>query len=326
VTGNIYASRDNVITVGHNLLNLAAYAAAKGYDGNDFIIDGTVNFGIMIGFDQNINLSGTSNALLNCVATAHDAVGIVVGSTDNPTLGQDIYQGNMNIYPSVAVNVVSSDITSLVNVYGVLCSSTSPGSTQSVNGTFTLSAVSTNSSVYGVGFDIADGSITIGGIFNIFSAGAAAMGAYFSHTVDGSTQTIDGVFVITDSNNANDGRLDSLSFSESAGMAYGVFSNDTAGGSTQIISGTFSISSFNIAAGVMFQDAAGAVTVNGAFTISAVTVFGVGIQRHAGSAEITGVFTVYGSSDVGGVSLGNPVTGTISGLPTFFSNKTDGGD
>ncbi|MDR0825683.1 MAG: hypothetical protein LBM72_00260, partial [Mycoplasmataceae bacterium] len=378
----IYTSHDSPMQTHSSLLDLSRYAADHNIEYGNFTIKGIINFGILVGFDQSVRLYGEASGTIRLLEQTTTSFGIVVGSETNPE--GNIYTGNMYID-----NSLQCDISSSADAYGVYFNSTTASSTQTVNGTFTISSSKAYGSIFGVYFDSAaagdiiingiftisssnyvnasgvyfnstvTGNITINGIFTVYVSSPAsyAIGVYFRSTTAGSI-TINGTFFIISSSTsaspagskaygvyfnstaAGDITINgtfTISSSTPNGDASGVWFKSTAAGSTQTINGTFTISissSYIRVYGVYFDyTAAGDITINGTFTISSsasanTNAYGVLFSFDTASdITINGTFTIWSNANfASGVSFDYTVSGTKSGTPTFYSNKSDSGN
>ncbi|GHU30702.1 hypothetical protein FACS1894166_00820 [Bacilli bacterium] len=111
----IYTSSLDAGDPDHNvLLNLSKFKEVEHITTDDFVIDGIVNFGILVGFDENINLYGSSGSLMNITTTNVETYGIIVGSESPPEADHDSYTGKMYISHSVSCNISAS-----ATAYGV---------------------------------------------------------------------------------------------------------------------------------------------------------------------------------------------------------------
>jgi hypothetical protein len=180
----IYTSSSEPIGLHNIFLDLSKFAADNN-NVDEFYISGTINFGILVGFNENINLYG-EGGLINVVDGDTDKYGIMVGSTDS---GSDTYTGNMYIDESVTVKIssvagvcygvyidsqISGDTTINGNFYvrgnyyttGVKLGSTGTNSTQNINGNFVLDSMNVGGVLYGVIFtSTVYGYTTINGNF-----------------------------------------------------------------------------------------------------------------------------------------------------------------
>jgi hypothetical protein len=95
-TFGTYISSHNV------LLDLNHYANRVGYTGSSFVIEGTIEYGLLIGIDQDVNLL---NGAINTTATADEtcSIGVLMGST-SPIVGFE-YHGILNISSPVTISV-----------------------------------------------------------------------------------------------------------------------------------------------------------------------------------------------------------------------------
>jgi hypothetical protein len=155
---SIYANSTDIIDSHNIFLDLKKFS-----DDNDnatyFMIDGTINFGILVGFGEDVNLYGENGCLINLINQTDDTYGILVGSTD---AGSDTYTGNMYIDDSVAANISTSR-----EAYGVYFGSDVAGSA-TINGNFSVS--SSGTVAYGVYFNsVVASSIAINGNFSVSS-------------------------------------------------------------------------------------------------------------------------------------------------------------
>jgi hypothetical protein len=156
----IYAS-SQPITASHNIFLDLNKLAADNNNATDFIIDGSVDFGILVGFIENVNLYGENGSLINLTGQTVNTWGILVGSTSS---GSDTYTGNMHIDKSVTANISSND-----NACGVYFEPTATGSI-TINGNFSVFDPGSSGSASGVGFSsTVSGSITINGNFSVCS-------------------------------------------------------------------------------------------------------------------------------------------------------------
>jgi hypothetical protein len=122
----------------------------------DFTISGVCNFGILVGFNQNVNLygangsviyqfgggdKGTSNGLNADPAEFEQAQAITVGSVQNPEEGPGSYTGILNIDKSV--NVILHAVVAIgINVY-----SCGDNSILTINGNFMIECVAAGTGV-----------------------------------------------------------------------------------------------------------------------------------------------------------------------------------
>jgi hypothetical protein len=253
----------------HNVFFDLNKFSAVNNNATDFMIKGSINFGILVGFSENVNLYGEDDGLINLTNQDEDAYGVLVGSTDAE---QDAYTGNMYIDGSVTANISSSN-----DAYGVSFSCVAAGSI-TVNGSFLITADAGDA--YGVYFESTsvDSTQNINGNFSVCSSSPASFGVCFLLTVFGST-TINGNFSVS-----------------APDYAYGVYFDSTNVASTQNISGSFSISSTGAsceAYGVYFPDtAAGSANVSGNFSISTLVSMGVYFHLDPTGAR-TGTPTFY---------------------------------
>jgi hypothetical protein len=116
----IYSSSERIKS--HNVLfDLKKYADDKGGI-TKFIISGTISFGLLIGFDQDVDLYGESESVcyISPVASLAFISALIVGSTNEEyAINNDYsYSGTMNIHKSV--NVVIMSVT-FFNAYSVYC-------------------------------------------------------------------------------------------------------------------------------------------------------------------------------------------------------------
>jgi hypothetical protein len=329
----------------HNLFfDLNKFSDDNG-NATDFVIDGTINFGLLVGFNENVNLYGENGSLIDLTGQTTDTYGILVGSIE---AGQDTYTGNMYIDSSVTANISSSTNTS--GVYfdstaagtitvngnfslfasqprsfdcGVYFDSVAVGSTQNINGNFWINYQNqTTSAVSDVWFDSVGVNSTqnINGNFSAFS-GADATCIHFGSTAAGSIQNVNGNFA------AHGG----------AGKGCPVGFASTASGSTQNINGNFSSGGRNASGVEVNAAAAGSMTVNGNFSFS--THDSPEGVRFLGT--VSGTITINGNFSFQVYSLAgdNPVapkakgvdfmftpSGTCTGTATFYANATDGGN
>ncbi|GHU30715.1 hypothetical protein FACS1894166_00860 [Bacilli bacterium] len=286
------------------LLDLAKFKVDKGItDQVDFVIDGTIDFGILVGFDENIYLYGETDSLMDINVTTN-AFGIVVGSQIDPA-STISYTGTMNIDNSVHCIIYST-----VDAYGVYFHSNVVGDT-TINGVFTISFSSGSSAdAYGVSFfETVSGDTTINGVF-IISSSISAYGTFFLGDVSGDT-TINGVFTIS-----------------SADVHGVLFVGDVSGDTT--INGVFTIYANNAYGTFFLGDVSGDTTINGVFTIISIySPTGVYFNSTiSGDTTINGIFTISSSSSASasGVYFECTPTGELSGVPNFYSNKVDSGD
>jgi hypothetical protein len=269
----------------------------KGYTGDNFIIDGTINFGILVGLNQNVNLTGIHNALINCQNQAYQTtVGIAVGSL----IGEDdydyyTYTGNLLIDSSVSVNVDSS--LSAEDFYlgcGVMIPSTAPDSTITINGRFDIEFGGDGTvGVYAMGYLLGD--MIINGIFNIYSSSYQTDGILIGSTGGNSVTTINGIFNITIDNEESMVIGVDITYGaildNSIIIVDGVF-NIVTNGSTAIgvvtiatdpnselnVDGVFKITSTNPSAegliiGVYLANSNSKTTIDGVFTIASLSAF-----------------------------------------------------
>jgi hypothetical protein len=162
ISGNttIYTSSTSTTTTSHNLFFDLSKFATDNNNATDFVIEGTINFGILVGFNENVNLYGENESLINLTDQSATIYGILVGSIDS---GQSTYTGNMHIDESVSTKIISWSVA------------------------------------YGVYFDsIVVGSVTINGDFSV-QGFATTYGVRFNSTAFGSTQNINGNFSLTSS-------------------------------------------------------------------------------------------------------------------------------
>jgi hypothetical protein len=329
---SIYTSSTETISSHNDFFDLNKFSD----DNNnitDFIIDGTINFGILVGFNEDVSLYGENGSLINLTGQTQDTYGILVGST---AAGSDTCAGNMYIDESINANIISSNIA-----YDVYFDSAVAGTT-TINGNFSLS--STQASATGVIFNkTTAGAITIDGNFSVSSSSSSAYGVYFGSTVAGSIQKINGNFSVSSTN----------------GVACGVYFDSTTYRSTTI-DGNFSISSENNAYGVWFNSTiAGTTTINGNFSVFSTTAgaYGVGFDSTAAGSiqnvngnfcvsssgsgaygvrfdttadgstqDINGNFSITSNGMTYGVAFNSTASGTRTGTPTFYSNKADTGN
>ncbi|GHU30711.1 hypothetical protein FACS1894166_00850 [Bacilli bacterium] len=351
----VYTNQSATLPSHNTLLDLVEFRKEKNITTDDFVIDGIVNFGILVGFDENINLYGSGGSLMNVVNQTTNAYGIVVGSISGT--GSSIsYTGTMNIDNSVHCNISSS-----ADAYGVYFYSINADSAQTINGVFTISSSSNSSNAYacGVYFNstAADSTQTINGVFTISSSNSSnayAYGVQFYSTVSGDI-TVNGVFTISSSSDSSNAFAHGVSFSSIVSGditvngtftissyssnslnadAYGVYfySITVNADSTQTINGVFTISSSGSVHGVHFQLSASScdTTINGVFTLSALTVTGVYfLPTMSGKTTINGVFTISASSTTTsvyaiGVGFLSTVSGdiTINGVFTISSSSS----
>ncbi|MDR3330215.1 MAG: hypothetical protein LBS76_02965, partial [Mycoplasmataceae bacterium] len=294
------------------MLDLKAYATAKGCSDNFFVINGTVNYGILIDYDQSVSLYGINDGTIQLGTLSQPlaggaVIGIAVGNIGSSSTP---YSGNLLIDKSVVVNIYSSS-----TVFGIYFYSTAANSTQTISGTFTIS---TDGIASGVVFaSTVAGNTTISGTFTISSTSGSVYGVYFDSTVAGNT-TISGTFTI----------------SSTSGSAYGVYFASAIAGNTTI-SGTFTISTDGVALGVIFYStAAGSTqTISGTFTISSTDGCGVYfVSTAANSTQIVSTTIVFfaiaddTSNPFTGVGFEGSMTddGSLTMTGTqFFSNKEE---
>jgi hypothetical protein len=253
----IYTSSTYTIENHNTFFDLRKFSKDNG-NATKFYISGTINFGILVGFDENVSLYGENGCLISLINQTEDTYGILVGST---VAGSDTYTGNMYVDESISANIVSSGYA-----YGVYFNSTTSGSIQNIDGNF---SVSSEDFAFGVYFysSAADSTQNVNGNFLVSSSYGNAYGVYFNSTAAGSAQNVNGNFSISGWDNANGVFFNSAGASSltingnfsifSDDFAYGVYFNSTASGSIQNINGNFSISSSSGSAyGVYFSSSA----------------------------------------------------------------------
>jgi hypothetical protein len=168
----IHSSSTTSIGVHNKLLDLESYAADKGINTSDFVINGEVDFGILVGFNESVNLFGYPQSLIslgtkdNPLAT--NVYGIIVGKTSAPTASEGVYHGEMHINSSV--NVLANTTNFINGIYfGIV-----DGANITVDGIFTMNSSSLSYTSHGVRFSSSvsgNSTINIGGVFMIHSGG-----------------------------------------------------------------------------------------------------------------------------------------------------------
>jgi hypothetical protein len=101
----------------YKLLNLQAYSNFLG-GASHFIIEGTVDFGFLVGFNESFELSGATNSSIDIhsdEAIAGSMTGIMIGSLAQPA-SEDAatYSGNMNIDNSVKMSIDNPNASGFV--------------------------------------------------------------------------------------------------------------------------------------------------------------------------------------------------------------------
>jgi hypothetical protein len=300
---------------------------AKDHDNADnFIINGTITFGILIDFNQNCNFEGNLNSLIQ-IGTSQvpmnvDTYGFVVGATIAP-ITDDGYNGKLYIAPSVNVHVVSN-----ASMYGVNIQKTKFGSIQIINGNFTLTNANqdtTISDAYGINIDEANGSSIIDGTFSLYFQSVMNNVACIRITGSGvgAMQIINGNFSVDCNASGQRGLVGVLIGQNQLLPQLGNF----------VINGVFTINNSNssdYAAGVQISTTqTGLFGINGVFTLSANgNVYGVNSLSTIPTPNqiiIDGYFCLL----AGGQNLTYGVTTGINGLymddTRFYSNKTNSG-
>jgi hypothetical protein len=184
----IYTTSSNSNNSHNVFLDLNKFSADNN-NATEFHISGTVNFGILVGFNENVNLYGENGSLINLTGQTGKTYGILVGSTES---GSDTYAGNIYIDKSISANIASSASGGFSS--GVWIDSTASGST-TINGSFSVSSSGNSSGAYGVWIrSTTAGSTTINGNF-LVSSESDAGGVWIESTANGST-TINGNFSI----------------------------------------------------------------------------------------------------------------------------------
>jgi hypothetical protein len=230
ISGNVTINTSSTSSIdSHNVL----FDLKKFSDDNNnatyFMIDGAINFGILVGFNENVNLYGGNGSLINLINQTQNTYGVLVGSANT---GSDTYTGNMYIDNSVTANISAPADSGVrfnptaVNdfrnsAFGVFFGSSTAGAI-TIDGNFSVYSSSGSSGVY---FDSAvGGSMAINGNFSISGLGNS-YGVYFDSTSPNSILNINGNFSVS-SDDAD---------------ASGVRSYSTAAGSTLNVNGNFSL-------------------------------------------------------------------------------------
>jgi hypothetical protein len=303
---------DNHQLNNHNkFLDLASYVSDEGINTSDFIIEGEIDFGILVDFDEDMNLFGDSQSLIKLGDQANpllygECYGIIVGSVSRPVSSKCTYSGKMNIDNSVNVFInASSDFAS-----GVYFEETDNANIV-INGVFTVSnilgqtyGVCSNASV---ATSVITSSVAVNGTFRINSNSSSAYGfCFFQENVIDSNIDTDGIFIINAYGEAvvcyflavtrSNVTVDVVSTVNGGAGADGVrVSNEVADKSTFNIDGVFMInSSTNAAQGVLLESIiSSSISIGGVFTIEgnyiAAIYFSGGISDS--NIDISGVFT-----------------------------------
>jgi hypothetical protein len=119
VNKEIYVRANVPPILSHNkLLDLASYVLGEDINTSNFVIKGEIDFGILVNFDEDMNLFGYSQSLMKLGTKDSrldtNTFGIIVGSTSQPTTSKDIYHGEMHID-----NSVNASLNTTNSVYGV---------------------------------------------------------------------------------------------------------------------------------------------------------------------------------------------------------------
>jgi hypothetical protein len=333
----VYTDSGASITNHNNLLDLQAYARSKNYSNMDFKIEGEINFGILIDFDQSANFSGKDHATIKLLDQTEDTYGFMVGSIVLPE-GAVKYTGYINIGGTVSCDIstdaedslcygayFNSAVDGLVSIdgnfavssengsgYGVFFNNTNENSTQMISGSFVVSGA------YAIGTSFAGntmGTAMITGVFSIRGISEYAVGVFIQASSVGSTQLIDGTFSIT-----------------SAAGAYGV-SFDTDEYGNAVISGSFTISGgygYGTYGIFDYGNYVGSLFVGGIFVITGTQVEGIYISGTEESSNIfiNATFILYstGADQTSGITLFSVEDDTLNGTPTFYANDQDLGN
>jgi hypothetical protein len=298
----------------HNrFLNLALYAQENNISSTNYAISGTVDFGILIGFNQSISLYGIDDGKIEVIdsTSIQHSCGILIGSVNSSDVPTDNgYSGNLIIDHSLDISITNTSTAANAISVGVEFYTISLGTNQLINGNFNIISDKEARGVYVNGDEF--GEITVNGNF-IITANADACGVRFGGIIRPySKQIINGTFQIA-----------ALAIN---GNGYGVLfswqSKATGENSSQIINGVFSISSANASVfGVYFNSVCNStVVVNGLFNITGNNGgTGVGFQTNIdGSIYIGGIFIIHANQNAAGVKFGGNVSGVIN-IPGYFS-------
>ncbi|MDR0825788.1 MAG: hypothetical protein LBM72_00810, partial [Mycoplasmataceae bacterium] len=304
---------------------------------NDFVIDGVVDFGVMIGFNESISLYGNTDSLIVSNEAVDYGLGITVATTTESEAA-DTYTGDIYIDKTVSFQIFDAVYPIGVNIDSSIATS----SEITVNGKFELTATSATSYAVGVEFDSdCSGKLIVDGAFTINSE-YLSWGVYIYGQIIGDV-IINGTFILNALNEAsgvvfygevkNDVTIDGTFSINSDDVAYGVqFSNEIVS-STQNINGVFDIrSTTSNTIGVLFvhTDTGSFQNINGTFSIDtscsdATTIYALQFGGTiAGKTTINGYFAVNSLGYSGGVYFATNTTGEIDINGIFTLNAGEG--
>jgi hypothetical protein len=161
----------------HNkFLNLALYAQENKISSTNYAISGTVDFGILIGFNQSISLYGIDDGKIEVTdSTSTHSCGILIGSVNSSDVPADNgYSGNLIIDHSLDISITNTSANAIS--VGVEFYTISLGTNQLINGNFNISSAKEARGVDVNGDEF--GEITVNGNF-IVTGNTSACGVRF---------------------------------------------------------------------------------------------------------------------------------------------------
>jgi hypothetical protein len=206
VDTQLYVTENKTIEQHNVLFDLKKYADDNG-GVTSFIISGIIDFGLLIDFNQNVELYGELEGVMEITdLTTTNVYSLIVGSTDeNDAINNGYsYSGIMNIHNNVNCVIATTNRgANVAELVGIYFGKTSDKSIINIAGNFQIGLM--QEKTYGANVMIsgvvvqneAGGNITISGNFIILGADCTISGVNFrGGTATNSIQNISGNFYI----------------------------------------------------------------------------------------------------------------------------------